>query len=172
MRLRKLEPRDAEGMLNWMSDPSISQYFRFSKDSATLESVNNYINQAQSSEKDMHLAIADDDDNYVGTISLKSIDPIARNAEYAISTCAQVHGTGIALEATKEILRIAFKELNLHRVYLNVLADNGRANHFYKKCGFVYEGRFREHVNIRGELKDLNWYSMLSTEFSDEKSVV
>lgn len=165
MKLRKLELKDAGGMLSWMKDPSVNRFFRFTEDSVSLEKAESFILSAQDTSKDMHLAIVDEDDTYLGTVSLKNIDPTARNAEYAISTCARVHGTGAAFDATHEILRIAFKELNLHRVYLNVLEENERANRFYIKCGFVYEGQFREHLDIRGEFKNLNWYSILDHEF-------
>lgn len=165
MKLRKLEPKDAQGMISWMTDPAVNRFFRFSVEAVSLKSINNFIIQAQNTEKDMHLAITDDSDIYVGTISLKNIDTTASNAEYAISTCSCIHGTGVALEATREILRIAFEEMGLHRVYLNVLEDNERANHFYRKCGFTFEGQFRSHISIRGELKNLNWYSMLKSEW-------
>jgi len=165
MKLRKLQIKDIEGVLSWMKDASVNQFFRFSADAVTAQTVESFIKEAQDTDKNMHLAIVDDSDTYMGTISLKDIDKEAKSAEYAISTCAQVHGTGVAYDATMEILRIAFEDIHLHRVYLNVLEENGRANHFYKKCGFVYEGQFREHLNIRGTLKNLNWYSMLESEF-------
>lgn len=166
MKLRKLMPKDAERMLEWMKDPSINRFFRFDAEKMTIDSVLEFIQSAQDTKYNMHLAIVDDNDNYVGTVSLKNIDYEALNAEYAISTCASVHGTGVAFEATREILRIAFEELKLHRVYLNVLEDNQRANRFYQKFGFTYEGQFREHLMLRsGELKNLNWYSMLKSEY-------
>ncbi|MEG0091801.1 MAG: GNAT family protein, partial [Oscillospiraceae bacterium] len=52
----------------------------------------------------------------------------------------------------------AFKELNLEKVYLNVLCDNTRAVSFYKKAGAVYEGTFAKHIKIKGQRKDLAWY--------------
>jgi RimJ/RimL family protein N-acetyltransferase len=165
MKLRKLELKDAQGMLSWMKDPEVNCFFQFSTDNITIESVNKYINDAQDTSCNMHLAITNDEDEYLGTISLKSIDNEAKNAEYAISLCKKAHGTGVAFKSTKEILRIAFEDLNLHRVYLNVIEENERANNFYKKCGFVFEGKFREHLDIRGDLKNLNWYSLLKEEF-------
>lgn len=158
--------KDIDGILSWMNDPSVRRFFRFEEEKTSPETVTAFINNAQDTEKNMHLAIVDETDEYMGTISLKSIDHLSRNAEYAISTCPHIHGKGIAFEATKEILNIAFNQLNLHRVYLNVLEENERANKFYLKFGFVYEGQFRDHINIRGELKSLNWYSLLATEFS------
>jgi RimJ/RimL family protein N-acetyltransferase len=170
MKLRKLMPKDAERMLEWMKDPSINRFFRFDAEKMTIENVLEFIQSSQNTGRDMHLAIVDDNDTYVGTISLKNIDYDASNAEYAISMCASAHGTGAAFEATKEILRIAFEELKLHRVYLNVLEDNQRANRFYQKFGFAYEGQFREHLKLHGgELKNLNWYSMLKNEYEKLK---
>lgn len=168
MKLRKLMTKDAEKMLSWMKDPTINRFFRFDAETMTIEHILNFIAQAQNNEKELHMAIADDSDLYVGTVSLKNIDIEASNAEYAISTCACVHGKGIALEATKEILRIAFEEKKLHRVYLNVLEDNERANRFYQKLGFVFEGKFREHLMVRGERKNLNWYSILASEYKNK----
>ena len=90
------------------------------------------------------------------------------NAEFAISMRAAAQGQGIAMEATKELLKIAFEEIGLQRVYLNVLSDNDRAVHLYEKCGFVYEGEFRNHIKIRGEMKSLKWYGILKDEFTGD----
>lgn len=166
MRLRKLEAKDAARIYEWMTDSEINRFFRFDSQSVTMESVGRFIQDAQEAGENLHLAVVNEKDEYLGTISLKSIDREARNAEYAVSMRKETHGTGAAKFATQEILRIAFCELKLHRVYLNVLSENGRANHFYEKMGFVYEGEFKEHLEIRGELKDLKWYRMLEDEFA------
>ena len=74
--------------------------------------------------EDMHFAIVDDkNDEYLGTISLKHIDYKNHNAEYAISTRKKVRGSGIAQKSTELILDYAFNNLDLHKVYLNVLSS-------------------------------------------------
>ena len=83
-----------------------------------------------------------------------------RLAEYSISTRSCAHGTGAAMKATKEIIRIAFEELVLERVYLNVLEESVRANAFYRKAGFQFERKEDAAVEIRGTLKALNWYEI------------
>lgn len=158
IHLRPLEERDAGGMLEWMTDPSITRFFRFDASSVTPESCRRFIAQANGQTDCRHYAIADEDDVYLGTISLKNIADGA--AEYAISTRKSSHGTGAALTATKAILRTAFGELGLDRVYLNVLADNGRANAFYRKAGFRFVRTEENAVTIRGEKKSLNWYEI------------
>ncbi len=69
------------------------------------------------------------------------------------------------MAATRKLLHIAFEEMGLERVYLNVLADNARAKRFYEKAGFKCEGRFRRHLKLRGEWRDWDWYALLKDEF-------
>ena len=145
-------------MLEWMTDPSITCFFRFDAAAVTLDSCRSFIAHSGSRPDCRHYAIADGQDRYLGTISLKDIADGA--AEYAISTRGCAHGTGAAMAATRQILQIAFEELGLRRVYLNVLAENGRANAFYRKAGFRFVREEKEAVTIRGEKKNLNWYEI------------
>ena len=168
MYLRPLEEKDVEGMLEWMNDPDIQKCFRFLAQDKTREDVLDFIREAEINPvngKSIHYAIADDNNEYLGTISLKNVDLKSMNAEYAISLRKCAQGKGIAAWATKEILKKAFEEFHLQRVYLNVLSDNEKAIRLYEKCGFVYEGAFRRHLLLRGELKTLKWYSILDSEY-------
>ncbi len=164
MRLRKLQEKDAAWMLEWMHDPDINRFFAADFKSNDIESVKKFINRRDCGQN-VHYACVNDEDEYLGTVSLKNINYLAKNAEYAISFGKRAHGTGAAHFATREILKIGFNELELERVYLNVLSENVRANKFYEKFGFIYEGEFKRHINIRGDLKDLKWYRMLKDEY-------
>ncbi len=166
MHLRKLLPQDRERMLAWMKNPKMFRFFRFDPDTVTAESVDTFICAAADTDIHMHLACVDEADQYLGTVSLKNINRDNQTAEYAISFCLEAQGTGAARYATQEILRIAFDEVRLNKVYLNVFSDNLHARHFYEKAGFVFEGEFREHIQIRGEHKNLCWYSILRKEWN------
>ena len=166
-RLRWLEQKDCEGMLDWMHDPTINYLYTDKIKNATANSVSEFVKDAEEQRKQgktYHYAIVNEADEYLGTISLKNIEPI-KGAEYAISMRSAAQGKGIASWATKEILRIAFHELGLNRVYLNVLSDNEHANRFYVKNGFRYEGESKKSIQIGGEIKSLKWYAMLAEEF-------
>lgn len=170
MKLRKLELKDAGGMLEWMHDPEIWKCFRGDMQNKTLADVTEFIQSAKVipvNGGSVHFAIADDVDEYMGTVSLKGIDMTAGNAEYAIALrkCAQSKGIGTL--ATKGILKIAFDEFAFEKVYLNVLADNKTAIRMYEKAGFVYEGQFRKHLFLQGQYKTLNWYSILKEEYQN-----
>lgn len=74
-------------------------------------------------------------------------------------------GKGYGTDAMRVVLRYAFNELNLHRLTLNVFADNPRAIRSYEKCGFVYEGRVRKFLLRAGQEIDLVHMGLLKEEW-------
>lgn len=163
--LRKLEHKDAKNMLECLTDPNVNSFMNIDGSKMTIHDCKEFILESSINESTLHYAIADKFGNWVGTISLKNIDYKVGQAEYAIITSSKVHGTGIAIEATKELLDIAFNKIKLNRVYLDVVKENIRANRFYLKCGFKYEGCFRQSIVIKGKIFDVNWYSILKNEY-------
>lgn len=165
MKLRKLYTKDIPFMLEWMKDEDINKYFRFNSENISIESTKNFIEESNIDKCNQHLAITNNNDEYLGTISLKNIDYYNSNAEYAIALRKNFQGKGIGKFATYEILKFAFTELNLEKVYLNVLSENLPAINFYEKFGFIYEGEFINHIKIKGEFKNLKWYRILKEEY-------
>lgn len=168
IRLRKLCKNDAEGMLEWMSDPKLNQYFMFDTSNLSILEVQKWIENSklQAERKTtFHFAIVNKEDEYLGTISLKNIDFQIQAAEYAIALRKIAQGQGIAAEATQQLLMFAFTELKLNRIYLNVLPENHSAIAMYEKCGFIYEGELREHFYIRGEVKSQKCYGILKSDY-------
>lgn len=169
MHIRNLEKKDAPLMLEWMHDPDVVTYLANDFEHMKIENCLSFMEAGAKDEQNIHLAICDDKDEYLGTVSLKNINKIHQNAEYAISTRKKAHGTGAAQFGTKEILKKAFEELGLNRVYLNVLEENVRADKFYNKMGFVYEGTFCRHLFIKGEFHNLKWYGMTKEKYEQLK---
>lgn len=170
MRLRELELKDVQGMLEWMHDPKVNIYFRFSPENRTQDMVEQFITQAKQDmkqKKNYHFAIVTDDDEYMGTISLKNVDWQAGVTEYAICLRSKAQGKGIGTWATNTLLQYAFEELKLNRVFLNVLSDNDTAIRLYEKCGFRYEGIFKNHICVRNVVKSLKWYAILKEEWME-----
>lgn len=165
MRLRQLEIKDKPYMQEWMNDSDIMACFRMNRDANNDERILNFISDSFT-EENKHYAIVDENDEYQGTISLKNIDLFNKNAEYAIVIRRGMISKGAAKEATNLILNIAFNELQLHKVYLNVLEDNIRAIKFYEKIGFQLEGEFKEHLYLRDKYYSLKWYAITKQAFN------
>lgn len=174
MKLRQLCDKDVDGMLEWMHDQNIQNNFRKPMLDKTREEALAFIKMATTIPQEggsVHYAIVDDNDEYLGTISLKNIDIQNRSAEYAISLRKKAQGKGIGTWATREILHIAFGQFGMHRIYLNVLADNKVAIALYEKCGFIYEGNFRDCLYLRGKYHDLMWFSILNQDYKLKKEL-
>ena len=102
----------------------------------------------------------------VGLVSLTGIDPVHRRGEFHLLIGRRdLHGRGLGTAATTLMLRHAFHDLNLHRVFLSVLASNAAAIRVYAKVGFKREGIAHEAAYKLGRYEDLVLLAILSHEF-------
>ena len=164
MQLRKLEMKDIAGMLEWMHEEDCSKCFRFDTMNMDVEKAGDFVKHSFS-ETDRHYAIVDGQNEYLGTVSLKNINSDEKNAEYAIALRKKARGNGTALQATECILRIAFEEMGLREVYLNVITENVRAVKFYEKYGFTKWNKNSFITTWSGEEKELTWYHIDAVSF-------
>lgn len=161
MILRELEISDAPFMLAWMHDRDVVEHLPTDFQSRTENDCIRFIEHAKGTDY-IHMAIASDENEYMGTVSLKFIDCETGNAEFAIAMSRQAMGRGYAWFGMGEMLRVAFEDLGLQCVYWCVSNDNKRACRFYEKHGFheVYDvpkaiaERYKNVENLR-------WYSVL-----------
>jgi diamine N-acetyltransferase len=160
-RVRELQMQDAEKMYEWLCDPEVTRLLVLGRYPTSKEVVQDFIQNSWRDKKNIHFAIATDDNQYAGTVSLKNLDYIDRTAEYAIAIHRDYWGQGFAEFGTSAIITYAFERLNLQKIYLSVVSSNTRAKKFYEKYGFTKEGTFRRHVYLSGELVDLDWYCIL-----------
>ena len=104
MRLRKLELKDAPLMLEWMHDETVVKDMQADCSSKTLEDCNHFILSSKDTRKNLHLAIVDENDEYMGTVSLKNIEE--DKAEFAITVRKNAMGKGYSRFGMREIIRI------------------------------------------------------------------
>lgn len=161
MNLRKLKEKDAEFMLEWMQDYEVIKdlFTDFSK--KTIDDCISFIQQSAIDIENIHLAIVDDKDTYMGTVSLKHINTEQKSAEFAITIRKRAMGKGYSIFGMNQIFEIAKKEWNLDIVYWCVLKKNLRAIRFYNKYKFelcwdipsIYKELYGKDI-----LENLIWY--------------
>jgi ribosomal-protein-alanine N-acetyltransferase len=59
-------------------------------------------------------------------------------------------GRGLATQAVREVLDVAFGELALHRVEAGTAVDNLTSQRVLERNGFTLVGRMRKHLQIAG----------------------
>lgn len=106
------------------------------------------------------------DDCLVGSCQLHSISLIHRSAELQIRIGHKdAQGSGIGTEACSLLLRHAFQDLNLNRVFLHVFETNERAIRLYTRSGFKMEGTLRNSVFVDGRWLNVVIMAILREEY-------
>lgn len=89
-------------------------------------------------------------DDMIGEIVLNDLDEAVGSANLRLQLLPNYRGRGYGREAIDEVLRFAFDGVesdagpHLHRVSLDVLSINPRAEALYESLGFRQEGRLRD----------------------------
>lgn len=92
---------------------------------------------------------------FIGQCALFRFDSVGRTACLGIAIGDKAYwGRGYGREAVALLLDYAFRLRNLRRVWLSTNGNNERAIRAYQACGFVVEGRLRQHVWSNGQYLD------------------
>jgi RimJ/RimL family protein N-acetyltransferase len=107
----------------------------------------------------------------IGHGELIRINPIHLSATVAriLVGPRELRGQGIGADIVRELIRIAFKDLSLHRVTLNVFDFNTAAIRCYQKVGFREEGVRREAFKVGDEYWSLRVMSILEDEYQGQR---
>lgn len=159
MKLRALKQQDAPLMLEWMHDKSVVSHLSTNFAEKTIDDCRRFIDWANSTDTDLHLAVTDDTDAYMGTVSLKHIH--GGTAEFAITVRACAMGKGYSGFGMAAILDKGIRELGLDSIYWCVSRHNVRAVRFYDKNGYIRTSDVPgtiESAYAPEQLADFIWY--------------
>jgi len=106
--------------------------------------------------KNSYWLARDENEGYLGVISLNRIDSANKNAYLGIYTNPYSGKTGTGYVLIECLKRLAFNIAYLHTLKLEVIENNEKAIRFYEKSGFSEEGRLREFV-----FKDGKWCDVI-----------
>jgi RimJ/RimL family protein N-acetyltransferase len=111
------------------------------------------------------VTLPEEPDMLLGTVSLRCYVR-DRRAELGYWLAQPAWGHGFATEAAQAAVDFGFRELDLVRVYAQVLADNRASLRVLDKLGMVNEGIKRQHVLKARRLHDVVLYGLLRDEWS------
>lgn len=106
------------------------------------------------------------DGEVIGVCGLHNCNETARTCELGIGIGDKGRwGQGHGRDAVRVLLDYAFRLRNYRKVWLWVHARNERAIRAYRACGFVEEGRLRQHVWSNGAYDDVVQMGILREEW-------
>jgi RimJ/RimL family protein N-acetyltransferase len=171
VRLRPISTYDLDAIMEWVNDNEVTRTLLIGRYPLTREAEAKWIEaRTKVDAKEVTLVIETLAGEYLGGITLFRIQEIERTAELGIVIGKKsAWGKGYGTEAMQLLLAYGFGQLNLHMIYLTVLADNPRAAHIYEKVGFVHEGRLRDRIYRDGVYHDLLTMSIKRSEWEKQK---
>lgn len=167
MKLRKLRVKDSSFMLEWMHDEDVTKELNTSFGDKTIEDCLQFIKNARNDKNNIHFAIVNNLNEYMGTVSLKHLDSKNKRAEFAIVVRKKAMGHGYSWFGMYEILRYGFEKMKLDSIYWCVSKTNKRACNFYEKHGFAEYVDIDESVlfSYKG-VDNLKWFVVKSRDRS------
>ncbi|CCY00569.1 acetyltransferase GNAT family [Enterocloster bolteae CAG:59] len=168
MNLRKLKQDDAPLMLEWMHSKETVKHLQNNFTDMSIVDCQSFIKASENDVQNLHMAIVDDNNSYVGTVSLKHIDRLKNTAEFAIVIRPCYMGRKFSKYAMTEILKIGIEDLKLNKIYWCVSRENQRAIRFYDKNGYhrtQIEAWEVEDNYTAAQVDSFIWYSIEKGSF-------
>ena len=142
----------------WTSAPQTpARYAKF---------VHRYASRSKLPQHAGFLVFRRDDDALVGVYNFSEIVRGAfQSAFLGYFAFAPLAGKGLMTEGLAAALDIAFRELKLHRIEVNIQPGNARSLALATRVGFTREGYSRRYVKIGGRWRDHVRFAMLAEDW-------
>ncbi len=98
----------------------------------------------------------------IGDVNLVWRSAEHRQGEIGFVLHPAYHGQGYAREAAREVLRLGFAELGLHRIIGRCDGRNTASARLMERLGMRREAYFRENERFKGEWSDECVYALLA----------
>jgi ribosomal-protein-alanine N-acetyltransferase len=102
-------------------------------------------------------------EHVIGVLNLRNITRGAlMSCVIGYGLAPEAVGCGFMSEAIDRIVAVAFDELGLHRIEINIVPRNVRSIAVAERCGFTREGLSRRYLKIAGRWEDHVRYAKLN----------
>lgn len=167
--LRALEPTDLDFLYQLENDTSIWEI------SGTLKPYSKkvlqlYLDNAHRDiyeVKQLRLCICDLNNACIGLIDLFDFDPKHKRAGVGIVISnPEDRNKGVGNEALNLLCDYAFKILDLHQLYANILEDNESSIHLFEKMGFEKIGIKKDWIRTSSGFKNEIMFQKINSNVS------
>jgi RimJ/RimL family protein N-acetyltransferase len=168
--LRLLEPGDVDDVHAYQSRADVTEFLYWSpRDRDEVREV--LAVQAEHAALDkpgdklMLAAVLKESGRVIGSVNVVWDDNEHRQGQLGFVFNPEHQGRGLATEATRAILRYAFEEPQLHRIYGRCDALNTASARLMERVGMRREAHLRENEIFKGRWGDEYIYAMLRREW-------
>jgi RimJ/RimL family protein N-acetyltransferase len=162
--LKPLSLEELEGgYVNWLNDPEVCKYNSHGAVVYTRDMATKFIQSLKDDpSREVWATYLKDGNIHIGNISLQCIDKKNNSAEIAYLFGEKRYwGKGYAYEASKLLMKRAFSDLRLHRLYFGTHCENVAMQKLGEKLGFQREGILSEAQFKNGKYNDVVIYGLV-----------
>lgn len=164
--LRAIEREDLPELLSWRNNPNLRKYFREYRELNFQQQIIWFENKVNNDICTRMFAIVDFEQELLGAGGLCYIDWINRTADFSI----YIGKNGLyideflAPDAAKVMIKFAFEELGLNRLWSEIYAFDHAKVKFFNSLGFHLDGRHRQTHWAENKWHDSLFFSLLTTD--------
>ncbi|MDH3744181.1 MAG: GNAT family N-acetyltransferase [Acidobacteriota bacterium] len=154
---RAIEEGDLEALGEWANDPVISDLVVGWSFPVSMADQREWFEASRRDPATRRFIVESEEDGVLGLTGLWNIDWHNRHALTALKLgSASVRGKGYGTDAIMTLMKYAFFEVGLNRLWSAILPYNiGSYKAYVEKCGWKVEGRLRQEIFRHGKYHDL-----------------
>lgn len=171
--MRRFTMDDVDGLYRIQSRADVARYLYWSPKTRVevRENVAQRTGQYRLDERNDRLSLAvalKDTGEFIGTATLYHASVEHSQGELGYVLHPDHHGRGYATEITRELLRMGFEGIGLHRMYGRCDGRNVASARVMEKAGMRREAHLKENEFVKGEWTDEVIYALLASEWRSE----
>ncbi len=156
----KIINRDREYLREWL--PFID-YTRIVEDTEMF--IKNVYSQPGEKQEIVYVIIYENE--IVGLTSYKNIDRSNYKVEIGYWLSFDKQGFGIITNCCKKMIDFAFTTMHMNRIMIKCAINNSKSSKIPKKLNFKFEGIEREGEYLKRHFVDLEIYSLLKSDWTE-----
>lgn len=164
-----MEEEDVPFKVKWVNDPEIRRTLNFDYPVSKI-ATKQWLNKValDNSRRDFIVCLINGDAP-IGYGGLLNIDRKNSKAESYMAIGEKKHwGKGYAKEIREILLKYAFKELGINKVYSYIWTKNKKMININKNIGFEIEGILKQDVFSHGEFRDRFIMSIFKRDYLND----
>lgn len=170
--LRKFERRDLDLLYVYRNKPEVLGLLSRFSVGLSREALDGWFDFHGRQTDELLLAIVEtESDRCIGQVGLYQIDHRVGKAEFGILIGDERwQSKGIGRTVSEAVFSLAFYDLNLQRIWIEILGSNPRSLTVYKRLGFKIEGILRNHDFRGGQYIDCSRMALMRSEWGGPRS--
>ena len=162
--LRPIELADAKSVFAYAKNPNICKFTLWSPHQSIQDSVQ-YIhdvalkNYARGVPEPFGLTLKTDPTKIIGTVGCFWASEKSKSMEMGYALAEEHWGSGLVVEAAREVMAYCFKEFGLKRIQARCAVENSGSRKVMEKIGMSYEGTSRSCLYHRERFWDLHLFA-------------